>query len=231
MFKHYVGCATFIFLSIFVVQMFVTKQWVWPDFQHGERKHNEDDICPDRLQTDFWHTFFSLSFIWFYLLQSTEVGHVIWRIGLCTATDPGHLLRRSLTGQCVKFYNNIFIFRWLKVSKSKACMHRKSYSLQQPLNLQWVQVSVKELSFVKQHYIMLAWPWLALHVNDSYVLNFISFYIWSQNEMCDGYTKILSSRRNSFYSPSVSLLQAYSPYYPHLGCIIQQATHRWEFLN
>uniref|UniRef100_A0A8C5E0F4 Adenylate cyclase type 7 n=1 Tax=Gouania willdenowi TaxID=441366 RepID=A0A8C5E0F4_GOUWI len=27
MFKHYVGCATFIFLCIFVVQMFVTKDW------------------------------------------------------------------------------------------------------------------------------------------------------------------------------------------------------------
>lgn len=32
MFKHYVGCATFIFLCIFVVQMFVTKKWVWPHF-------------------------------------------------------------------------------------------------------------------------------------------------------------------------------------------------------
>lgn len=43
----------------------------------------------------------------FSLPQSTDVGYVIWSIGLCAAADPGHLFRRSLTGQCVKSYVEI----------------------------------------------------------------------------------------------------------------------------
>lgn len=32
MFKHYIACATFIFLCIFLVQIVVTEEWVRPDY-------------------------------------------------------------------------------------------------------------------------------------------------------------------------------------------------------
>lgn len=62
--------------------------------------------------------------LWFYIPQSTDVGNVVWSVGLRTAADPGYLFLRSLTGQCVlssHFKNPPHVFTPSTMSDSKVC--------------------------------------------------------------------------------------------------------------
>uniref|UniRef100_A0A665VFI1 adenylate cyclase n=1 Tax=Echeneis naucrates TaxID=173247 RepID=A0A665VFI1_ECHNA len=75
MFKHYVGCATLIFLLRPNVPVC------------GVRRGRLG-----RVEADRWRLISDL-FFFFFLRQPTDVGEVVWRVGLCAAADSGHLFR------------------------------------------------------------------------------------------------------------------------------------------
>lgn len=68
--------------------------------------------------TSWWRTIFDSGF---YLRQSTDAGDVIWSVSLCVAADPGHLFRRSSTGQCIKSSVHIYS-RYLGDSLQVSCI-------------------------------------------------------------------------------------------------------------